>query len=70
MSLWAIKTLAGDVFTLGGKVIVHGNRAELEFLFPHRQFADMECSALPMMRLWDHPDMAGIRFPLHREDFR
>lgn len=70
MTLWALKTVTGDVFTFGGAVLVHENRSELEFLFPGRQCADVTESVLPKMQFKDHPDMWGIRFPLHREDFR
>lgn len=71
MSLWALKTLDGDVFTLGGAVIVHESRAELEFLFPHRETVDVTNSVLPKLPLKNHPQIAGvINFPLRREDFR
>lgn len=70
MTLWALKTVTGDVFTYGGNVLVHENRAELEFLFPGRQCADVTESVLPKMRLVNHPGMRGIRFPLQRNDFR
>ena len=71
MSLWALKTTNGDVFTFGGAVIVHPDRAELEYLFPHRQTVDVTESVLPKLQLKDHPQIAGvIRFPLRREDFR
>jgi hypothetical protein len=70
MTLWAIKTISGDVFTRHGDVLVHDSRGELEFLFPGREFADVTESVLPKTRLRDHPDMAAVRFPLRREDFR
>lgn len=68
--LWALKTVAGDVFTLGGAVIVHEDRAELEWLFPHRETVDVTESVLPKLQLKNHPQMAGTRWPLHREDWR
>ena len=71
MAQWALKTVSGDVFTYGGAVLVHDNRAELEYLFPGRQTADVSNTALPRMRIQDHPQIKGIiRFPLRREDFR
>lgn len=70
VTLWALQTVSGDVFTWGGNVLVHESRAELEFLFPGRRTVDVSQSVLPKMPIKDHPGMAGIRFPLHREDFR
>jgi hypothetical protein len=70
VTLWALKTLDGGVFTYGGAIIVHDNRAELEFLFPHRDTVDVTESVLPKIPLANHPQMAGTRWPLHREDWR
>lgn len=67
---WAIRTVTGDVFTYQGKVLVHENLHELEFLFPGRKFVNLNTSELPRMPLRDHPDMAPVRFPLRKEDFR
>jgi hypothetical protein len=67
---WALKTVDGDVFTYGGNVLVHDNRAELEFLFPHRETVDVTESVLPKMRVQDHPQCSVLTFPLRREDFR
>lgn len=69
MTLWALKTADG-VATLGGAIIVHEDRAELEFLFPGRQAVDVTQSVLPKVPLRDNPAMAGVSFPLRREDFR
>jgi hypothetical protein len=70
VSLWAIKTVTGDVFTRGGAILVHDDRAELEFLFPGRTCTDVTNTALPTTRWSEHPDMAGISWPLRREEFR
>lgn len=67
---WAIRTVTGDVFTYQGKVLAHDNLSELEFLFPGRKFTELGSSELPRMPLRDHPDMAPVRFPLRKEDFR
>jgi hypothetical protein len=65
-----MKTFSGnEVFTLGGEVIVHDNRAELEFLFPGRQFVDVTNSVLPKMSIKNHPQCSYLRWPLRREDF-
>jgi hypothetical protein len=71
MTQWALETITGDVFTYGGAVLVHGNRAELEFLFPGRKAKDVSNTVLPRMLWSDHPQLKGIvRFPLDRKDFR
>ena len=68
---WAITcSESPGVFTYGGRVLIHDNRYELEFLFPHRQTVDVSHTVLPRMRWADHPHMTGIRWPLRREDFR
>jgi hypothetical protein len=67
--LWAIRTHDG-VATKGGALIVHDDRAELEFLFPDRGTVDVTESVLPKTWLRDNPAMAGVRWPIHREDFR
>ena len=70
MALWAMKTISGDVFTYGGAVLVHEDRAELEWLFPHRETVDVTESVLPKMKIKDHPQCACLTWPLRREDFR
>ncbi len=70
VSQFAVQTATGDVFTLGGAILVHDNPEELEFLFPGRKAKDVTGTACPV-RLWkDHPEMAGITWPLRREEFR
>lgn len=77
--MWTVVTHAtGEPFTLGGRLVVHDNRAELEWLIPTHPTRKLpgrtpeEVSArlgIPVMRLRDHPDLAGIQWPLRREDF-
>lgn len=69
-ALWALETASGDVFTLGGAILVHENRAELEFLFPGRTAKEVTGTRLPTRPWRNHPEMDGIRWPLRREDFR
>lgn len=63
----------GDLLTYGGRVLVHGNRAEMEYLFPSARIVSITVGNLgrPVMKLSDHPQLkeAGVRFPLRREDF-
>jgi hypothetical protein len=64
----------GELLTYGGRVIVHDNRAEMEYLFPNRDRArvirvtDGDLGQ-PVLQLRDHPSMSKVRFPLRREDF-
>jgi hypothetical protein len=73
-ALWGHVTR--DILTHQGRPIVHDNRAELEFLFPHSRVvpvtdADLAArSPLAPLPLPEHPDMAPVRFPLRKEDFR
>lgn len=62
-----------DFLTFGGRVLVHDNRAELEFLVK----GDVAVRELPRdwptdqtLQLRDHPDFAAVRWPLTREQFR
>jgi hypothetical protein len=60
---------SGDLLTYGGKVIVHNNRSEMEFLFKNVRIArvnNVDCA----MKLEEHPGMANVSFPLNRKDFR
>jgi hypothetical protein len=70
---YALKgSVSGELLTFGGLVLVHGDRAEMEYLFAGTQVVEIgpqipECDT---MLLAQHPDIAGkIRFPLRREDF-
>lgn len=61
-----------ELLTHQGRAILHDDKAELEFLFPFAQVTKVTDGDLgqPWMWLRDHPDMAAVRFPLRREDFR
>ncbi len=67
--LWGIRVKDG-VATLGGAVIVHESREEIEFLFPGREAVDVTGTELPTTPLKTNPAMAGVQFPIRREDFR
>ncbi|MEU9819213.1 hypothetical protein ACIGG9_16020 [Pseudonocardia alni] len=61
-----------EFFTYAGRVLVHDDRAELEFLFPGSRVREVPSSipadqTLPI-RL--HPDLASTTWPLRRTDFR
>jgi len=62
---------SGSALTHGGRVIVHNDRAELEFLFAGAKVVELgdmvpERDTFPLAR---HPDMSAVSFPLRREDF-
>jgi hypothetical protein len=61
-----------EFITFTGRVLVHDNRSELEFLFPNcpireipPTFTSEQCFPIEQ-----HPDMSSTRFPLNRKDFR
>lgn len=57
--------------TLGGRVIAHTSREELEFLCPGPEVKPINgIGADEVLMLRDHPNMASVRWPLNREDFR
>jgi hypothetical protein len=68
-----------EPFSFGGRVLVHGDRAELEYLIPTHPVVELpgttpeEVAArlgVPVMLWKDHPDMAAITWPLDRRRFR
>lgn len=77
MTTYALRgTSTRDLLTYRGRPIVHGSRAELEWLMPTATVvpvteADLRArSPLPPLQLRDHPDLVTVRWPLHKEDFR
>lgn len=61
-----------DFLTYGGRILVHTNKDELEFLFNN-----VRVRALPQdiptdqtLPIQLHPELTHIRFPLVRSDFR
>lgn len=63
---------SGDLLTYRGAVIVHNDRAEMEWLLPGSKVVRVTDGDLgaPVLQLRDHPDCRHITFPLRREDFR
>lgn len=68
--MYAVKTVVGGCFTLGGAILVHNSREELEFLFPGRDVVDVTGTTAPTRPWSGHPGLTHVRFPLRREDFR
>lgn len=63
-----------DALSYRGKIIVHDNKAELEFLFPNERVAPLPkyVDSSLTIALKDHPDMDSIQWPLaqHMNQFR
>ncbi|MGC5565340.1 hypothetical protein ACPYPG_21230 [Streptomyces sp. FR-108] len=72
MKRYALCSEKGDLLSWGGKVIVHDNKAELEFLM--RGVRIVECPRdIPddqTIPIRFHPDMATVTWPLDRRSFR
>jgi hypothetical protein len=62
-----------DLLTWNGRVLVHDDRAEMEFLFAG-DVRVIECPGnIPpeqCLEIRYHPDLASIQWPLDRRDFR
>lgn len=62
-----------DFLTVGGRVLVHSNRAEMEWLFPGSLVREVPPTFPPgqTLPLDQHPDLVGVvTFPLTKEQFR
>ncbi|MFF4467962.1 hypothetical protein ACFYZ3_00235 [Streptomyces sp. NPDC001599] len=67
-----VGSVSGELLTHGGKVLVHGDRAEAEALLVGARVIPFPPS-IPVedtMRLRDHPGLAHLRWPLERRDLR
>lgn len=58
--------------TYGGRVIIHTNRKELEFLFPENTIKEVWIGPDPdkTIAVWAHPQLAHITFPINKGEFR
>lgn len=72
---------SGELLSFNGRMLIHDNRAEVEWLFRDtiRAAVVLRGSTVeevahrygrPVMLLRDHPDMSAVRFPLDPKDFR
>lgn len=75
--MWALfGRVTHDLLTLGGRVIVHDNRAELEWICPRARVVRVtdrdlvQRSPLPPLPLPQHPALAGVSWPLKRSEWR
>lgn len=69
-----IGRVTGDPLSYRGRVIVHDDKAEMEYLFPASRVVELpsyfgEDLTLPLKF---HPDMEAVQFPLaeHMDQFR
>lgn len=63
---------SGELITYGGRVLVHDNPAELAFLIAGARVVTIPrgVSVEQTLPIAAHPELAGLRWPLRREDFR
>jgi hypothetical protein len=74
MSRYALQgALSRDLLTWNGKVLVHGDKAEMEFLVT----GDVRVIPCPRnippeqtLEIRFHPNFASVTWPLDRKDFR
>jgi hypothetical protein len=72
MSRYALQgATSRDLLTWNGRVLVHDNRAELEFLIAGARVIVCPRDIPPeqTLELRFHPQFAHHRFPLQREDY-
>jgi len=69
---------SGEILSYRGRMVVHHDRAELEFLFPGEKIVMLngysreevaQKYGRPAMHLKDHPDMDAVQWPLDRKRF-
>lgn len=60
----------GQLLSYQGMAIVHDNRGEMEFLFPAERVIPVALAYGSFIMLRNHPDMAPVKWPLRKEDFR
>lgn len=58
------------LLTYQGRAILHDSREEMEFLFPAEKIIPVPGWNEDYILLKDHPDMAPVRWPLQKNDFR
>ena len=68
----AVGPASGELLSLGGLILVHPDRAELEWLLAGQRVVEVPAhvpagQTMPWSR---HPQMDAVSFPLNREEFR
>lgn len=64
--------VSGELLSYNGRILVHGDRAELEFLLADQRVVEVPAHipAEQTMPWSQHPQMEAVTFPLKREEFR
>ncbi len=67
-----IGSISNEILTYHGHVLVHDNKEDLEWLIPgHRVVRLPQADIGRSMMYWkDHPDLAAVKWPLDKRDFR
>jgi hypothetical protein len=70
MTQYAIRGAASrQLLTYQGAILVHSDRAEMEWLFPRAEVVPYDGREMPTLPISRHPGMAAVTWPLNREDF-
>ncbi len=61
-----------EFLTYGGRVLIHGNRGELEWLFPGAVVREVPADFPPgqVLPIEHHPGLGHLSWPLTKEQFR
>lgn len=68
----AVGPVSREPLSYGGMILVHEDRAELEFLLPGTQVVEIgdQIPWSDTMPIRQHPELSKVEWPLRREDFR
>lgn len=61
---------SSSYITYNGRVLVHDNREEFQFLFPSNKIVPTDAPPDECMSIKLHPQMQAVKWPLQRKDFR
>lgn len=66
-----VGSFSREALSYGGLILVHDDRAELEFIFEGCRVTELgdQIPEYDTMSIKSHPDLSQIRWPLRREDF-
>jgi hypothetical protein len=65
-----VGAVSGELLSHGGRVLVHDNAAELEFLFPGTRVVELPPYIEATLPITQHPELAAVRWPLRKDEFR
>jgi hypothetical protein len=63
--------VSGELISWQGRVLVHDNPRELQYLFPKMEVVEIPVNpdGRPTMWVGDHPELATVQWPLDPKDF-